>query len=215
MKKRLLALVTTLMLMVSVSTAVYASDGFNKAVFDNAPDVFVTKDDMTGDLMAASESLLGSKGIVIPETGGGYVQFYSGVSISDDMNLNALIFKYYADDWAFIDSIIIKIGNKRYKFDNINMSRDVLRDATIEEDAGLGISSSTLPMMADLIAHRDEEIRVRLQGDLRDIDFVLTDDVKNGIINIYNLYVAGGGTSKASMKKVDLGSKTTVTVGQD
>ena len=50
-------------------------------------------------------------------------------------------------------------------------------------------------MMADLIAHRDEEIRVRLQGDLRDIDFVLTDDVKNGIINIYNLYVAGGGTS--------------------
>ena len=215
MKKRLLALVTTLMLMVSVSTAVYASDGFNKAVFDNAPDVFVTKDDMTGDLMAASESLLGNKGIVIPETGGGYVQVYSGVSISDDMNLNALIFKYHADDWAFIDSIIIKIGNKRYKFDNINMSRDVLRDATIEEDAGLGISSSTLPMMADLIAHRDEEIRVRLQGDLRDIDFVLTDDVKNGIINIYNLYVAGGGTSKASMKKVDLGSKITVTVGQD
>ena len=163
MKKRLLALVTTLMLMVSVSTAVYASDGFNKAVFDNAPDVFVTKDDMTGDLMAASESLLGSKGIVIPETGGGYVQVYSGVSISDDMNLNALIFKYHADDWAFIDSIIIKIGNKRYKFDNINMSRDVLRDATIEEDAGLGISSNTLPMMADLITHRDEEIRVRLQ----------------------------------------------------
>ena len=108
MKKRLLALVTTLMLMVSASTAVYASDGFNKAV-DNAPDVFVTKDDMTGDLMAASESLLGSKRIVIPETGGGYVQVYSGVSISDDMNLNVLIFKYHADNWAFIDSIIIKI----------------------------------------------------------------------------------------------------------
>lgn len=108
-EKRLLALVTTLMLMVSASTAVYASDGFNKAVFDNAPDVFVTKDDMTGDLMAASESLLGSKRIVIPETGGGYVQVYSGVSISDDMNLNVLIFKYHADNWAFIDSIIIKI----------------------------------------------------------------------------------------------------------
>ena len=91
--------------MVSASTAVYASDGFNKAVFDNAPDVFVTKD----DLMAASESLLGSKRIVIPETGGGYVQVYSGVSISDDMNLNVLIFKYHADNWAFIDSIIIKI----------------------------------------------------------------------------------------------------------
>ena len=46
---------------------------------------------------------------MIPETGGGYVQVYSGVSISDDMNLNVLIFKYHADNWAFIDSIIIKI----------------------------------------------------------------------------------------------------------
>ena len=43
----------------------------------------------------------------------------------------------------------------------------------------------------------------------------LTDDMKNGIINIYNLYVAGGGTSKASMKKIDLARNITVTIGQD
>ena len=71
-------------------------------------------------------------------------------------------------------------------------------------------------MMADLIAHRDEEIKVRLQGEGRSVDFTLTDDVKNGIINIYNLFAAGGGTSKASLKTIDLGSsKLTVTVGQD
>lgn len=215
MTKQIFALFLSLTFLFSCAIVSYASDGFNKAVFDNAPDVFVTKDEMTGDLIATSESLLGDKGIAIPESGGGYVRVYSGANISDEMNLNALIFQYHADNWAFIDSIIIKIGNKRYKFDNINVSRDVLRDATIEEDAGLGITSSALPMMADLIAHRDEEIRVRLQGDLRDIDFVLTDDIKNGIINIYNLYVAGGGTSSTSMKKVDLGSKVTVSVGQD
>lgn len=215
MKKRLLSIAAALMLIVSVSLAAYAADGFNKAVFDNAPDVFAVKDDMTGSLTVASESLLGEKGIAIPESGGGYVVVYSGVSISDTMNGNSILFKYYADDWAFIDSIIVKIGNRRYKFDGIPVDRDVLRDASIEEVAFIDLTTNVIPFMTYLIEHRDETVKVRLQGSDRDIDFILTDDMKNGIINIYNLYVAGGGTSKASMKKIDLARNITVTIGQD
>ena len=85
--------------------------------FDNAPDVFVSKDEMTGELLAASESLLGDKGTIIPESGDGYVMVYSGVAITDDLNLDTIIFKYRADSWAFVDSVIIKIGNKRYKLE--------------------------------------------------------------------------------------------------
>lgn len=215
MKKRLLSIAAALILIISVSLAAYAADGFNKAVFDNAPDVFAVKDDMTGSLTVASESLLGEKGIAIPESGGGYVVVYSGVSISDTMNGNSILFKYYADDWAFIDSIIVKIGNRRYKFDEIPVDRDVLRDASIEEVAFIDLTTNVIPFMTYLIEHRDETVKVRLQGSNRDIDFILTDDMKNGIINIYNLYVAGGGTSKASMKKIDLARNITVTIGQD
>lgn len=215
MKKKLLSIATALMLIISVSTAAYAADGFNKAVFDNSPDVFAVRDDMTGNLTVASESLLGEKGIAIPESGGGYVVVYSGVSISDVMNGNSILFKYYADDWAFIDSVIVKIGNRRYKFDGIYVDRDVLSDASISEVAFIDLTSSVIPFMTYLIQHRTETVKVRLQGEDRDIDFTLTDDMKNGIINIYNLYVAGGGTSKASMKKIDLARDITVTVGQD
>ena len=66
-----------------------------------------------------------------------------------------------------------------------------------------------------IIAHRNEEIKIHLQGRNRDVDFILTDEMKNGIINIWNLYSAGGGTSNASMKMADIGSDINVTIGQD
>ena len=215
MKKRLLALAAVFMLLLSASLAAYASDGFNKAVFDNAPDVFMVKDDMTGDLTAASDSLLGDKGIAIPESGSGYVKVYSGVSITDTINVNSILFKYYADDWAFIENVIIKVGSKRYKFSGITVDRDVLQNATIREVVFIDVTSKVIPFMTYLIEHRDEPVKVRLQGKERDIDFTLSDDMKNGIINIYNLYVAGGGTSKASIQKIDLVRDVTITTGQD
>lgn len=216
MKKRVFAVAIAFMLLLSsISTAAYASDGFNKAVFDNAPDVFVVKDDMTGDLSAASDSLLGDKGVAIPESGGGYVVVYSGVAISDTINANSLLFKYYANHWAFIDSVIIKVGKRRYRFDEISVNREVLSDASISEAAFIDLTSDVIPFMTYLIEHRDETVKVRLQGENRDIDFVLTDDMKNGIINIYNLFVAGGGTNKASIQKMNAASKIVVTVGQD
>ena len=215
MKKRILSLALALIIVMSASVGAYAANGFNKSVFDTAADVSVKRDDMTGSLVAVSESLLGLDGTVVPQTGGGYVNLNMGVGISDSMNLSMLIFKYYADDWAFINSVIIKIGNKRYTFDNLSIDRDVFKDSTIRESFSIEITSKSMPMMADLIAHRNEEIKVRLQGRNRDIDFTLTDEMKNGIINIWNLYSAGGGTSSASMKMADIGSDIDVTIGQD
>lgn len=215
MKKRLVALITILLLVASLSLSTFAANGFNKAVFDNAEDVSMKRDDMTGQLVAVSESLLGIDGIAFPESGGGYVNTYMGVSISDSMNLSLLVFKYYASDWAFINRAIIKIGDKRYTFDNLDTSYNVLKDARINETFSIEITSKSMQMMTDLINHRDEDIKIRLHGTKRDIDFVLTDEMKNGIINIWNLYVAGGGTSKESMQMVDIGTEITVTVGQD
>ena len=85
MKKRFFSLILAFVFITSCTLISYASNGFNKAVFDNAPDVFVSKDEMTGELLAASESLLGDKGTIIPESGDGYVMVYSGVAITDDL----------------------------------------------------------------------------------------------------------------------------------
>lgn len=218
MKKRLIALMTILILTVSVSLAAYASDGFNKAVFDNAADVTVTRDDMDGTLFAMTTSLLGDKGLITPEGQNELIQIYGGVAITDSMNLSTIVFKYYSRNGAGINGLIIKIGNKRYTFSGLKVSQNVLKGSGtyyIEESTSIEVTSQSIPMLSDLIEHRNEEVRVRLQGTDRDVDFVLTDDIKNSLINLYNLYVAGGGTSNASMQKVDIGTTIRVSVGQD
>lgn len=218
MKKRLLSIATALMLIVSVSTVAYAANGFNKAVFDNAADVTVTRDDMDGTLMATTTSLMGEKGIIAPEGRDERIQVYAGVGITDSVNLLSIVFKDYSHDAANINGIIIKIGNKRYSFSGLNVSQDILRGSGtyyIGESTTIEVTSKSIPMMTELIEHRNEEIRVRLQGTNRNVDFVLTDDMKNSIINLYNLYVAGGGTNAASMQIIDKVTKIDVTVGQD
>ena len=51
-----------------------------------------------------------------------------------------------------------------------------------------------VPFMEDLIQHRDEEIKIRLYGEKKDVDFVMSKQMKDSLINLYDLYVAGGGT---------------------
>ena len=56
--------------------------------------------------------------------------------------------------------------------------------------------------MKDLADHQDEEISVRLTGSHKKIDFVLTDSAKDILLNMYDLYIAGGGTRESNMYKI-------------
>ena len=202
MRKKVLALVTALMLIMSISTAAYAATGFNKAVFNNAADVAVKADDMTGDAIFATTSLLGADG-EISIGDGEMVAVYGGISTNSSFDLFRVVIQYYADDWAYIDGFIVKIGNKSYVFSDIESNGEVASDGTIRESTGITVDSSTVPLMRELIEHRNEEIKVRLCGDEKNIEFTLTDAMKNSIINLYNLFVAAGGTRSSNMKYLD------------
>lgn len=54
--------------------------------------------------------------------------------------------------------------------------------------------------MQDLVEHRNEKIKIRLVGSSDNIDFFLPDEVKDGLINLYNLYSMGGGTNSSNME---------------
>ncbi len=203
MKKRLLSLAAALMLIASVSTAAYAATGFNKAVFNSAADVTAKVDDMTGDAIFATTSLLGTDG-EISVGDGETVAVYAGISVNSSFDLFRVAIQYYADDWAYIDGFIVKIGNKSYVFSGVESNREVASNGTIRESTGITVDSSTVPLMRELIEHRNEEIKVRLCGDEKNIEFVLTDAMKNSIINLYNLFVAAGGTRSSNMKCLDI-----------
>ena len=199
MKKRLVALITILLLVTSLSLSTFAANGFNKAVFNNAADVTVKADDMTGDAILATTSLLGADG-EISVGDGETVVVYGAISANSSFDLFRVVIQYYADDWAYIDGFIVKIGNKSYVFSDVESNGEVASDGTIRESTGITVDSSTVPLMRELIEHRNEEIKVRLCGDEKNIEFVLTDAMKDSIINLYNLFVAAGGTRSSNMK---------------
>ena len=68
------------------------------------------------------------------------------------------------------------------------------------------------PFMQDLIQHRDEEIKVRLVGANREMEFVLTQAMKDGIIGLYDRYVMAGGTRQENMDLITQGNTVNVEV---
>lgn len=200
--KRIVTSIASIAMVAAISMSAFATPAFNTAVFNDGQDITVSSDSMTGQTTVATTSLLGTKGTVSvgwKES----VDVFGAVSISDDFDIHSIVMQYYADDWAFINEVIVKIGDTRYNFTNLNASRKVYSNATIRESVQIVAKSSTIPFMQDLIVNRDKEVRVRLCGKNKDIEFVMTDDMKNSLINLYNLFVAGGGTQSANIKVID------------
>lgn len=211
MKKKILALMFAVLLAIMVPISAFATGSFNKAVFDNADDLTVKADDMSGITNIYSTSLSNGKAAI-------YVDWYTTItvmptiSLSDEVDGYLLGLYYVGQNWAFINNIIVKIGDHRYTISDFDVSRKVRSGSSVQEYICLFANSETIPMIQDLIEHRDEEIKVRFSGSNKNIDFTLTDDIKNGMINLYNLYVAGGGTNEKNIDLITKLDKTTVTV---
>ena len=108
--------------------------------------------------------------------------------------------------------MIIKIGDKRYTFSDLDVSRDVRSSGSIQESFVVFMNSDVNAMMQDLIAHRDEEIKIRLSGSRGSVDFVLSKNIKDAMIHLYNVFAAGGGINQTNMKILDAATSFTVDV---
>lgn len=193
-RKKIVSLFLAVVFTLMIPMTAFATPGFNRTVFDNAQDISQSYDDMTGQWSYATESLLGEAGTIDLDEPEESVVVYGTAGISYKYDLYNIVIKYYARNWAFIDTVCVKIGNKRYNFTDYSNYQKVFSDATIRETMILTLTSDMVPFMEDLIQHRDEEIKIRLYGEKKDVDFVMSKQMKDSLINLYDLYVAGGGT---------------------
>lgn len=111
---------------------------------------------------------------------------------------------------AGMESIIIKIGDNRYNFSNCYTSQSRVNDNTVMETIAIMMKRETVGFMNDLKDHKDEEIRVRINGTYETLDFSLTDEMKNEILTLYDLYAQGGGTRDSNLRSVTLIDPTIV-----
>ena len=81
---------------------------------------------------------------------------------------------------------------------------------TVMETIAIMMKRETVGFMNDLKDHKDEEIRVRINGTYETLDFSLTDEMKNEILTLYDLYAQGGGTRDSNLRSVTLIDPTIV-----
>ena len=199
LKKKIVSLALAATLLVPVSA--FATTKFNQGVFDGRDDLRVVTDTMTGETSVVPTALDGDQMIIPVLESGAVITVRPGIFLDDDKDAFILMFDYLGVDWAKLNGIIIKIGDNRYSFTNCYSSRSI-DDGFASEYVAFYMKDQTAGMMKDLADHRDDEISVRLTGSAKSIDFVLTDTVKNTLLDMYDLYVAGGGTRSGNMYQI-------------
>lgn len=215
MKKRIVSLALAAAIMISASVPALATGNFDKSVFNGRDDVNVSYDDMTAITKVYSQAQIsgstqssinfGERGIIM-------VLPYIGIMDTsyDSLDVFTLQFDFFGHNWINLNEIIIKVGDNRYDFLNCYTSQSTDFNGLAHEVINFNLKNEVLPFIQDFVKHPDAEIKVRLCGDNDSFDFVLTDDMKNDVILLYNIFVKGNGTRKSNMDNISQIDQTTV-----
>ena len=201
--KKCFALFLILILLLGLSTTA-AADGFDLTVFEGAENIGVDEDEMEGDAYIDLESYKPC----FFEPGYSenyYCSFYPSIYVSGDDGraVFRMFCRFFGESWAFIDEIIIKVGDNRYSFTNVEADRKVDDDTSdIIEVVAIVIDSNSVAFMKDLQLHSKDTIKVRLKGDNYNCDFTMSDTMIESILNMYDLYVQAGGTDSDNLDKI-------------
>ena len=204
MKKKVLSIVLTVLIMALIPISVFAADGFDLSVFDNS-DVSKKYDDMTGNTMIELASA--SDNIYVGMLD--HVCFMPTVYVSDSSEYyNWEIWYSYLGNVQYqnINSVLIKIGDNRYTFDGIYNSRmDWGKNNDFHREIlNVIFDGNSIPMMEDLISHRDEEIKMRFTGSNGQFDLTLSSTTVDRFIQMYELYKTAGGTREKNLEVTKL-----------
>ena len=221
MKKRIVSLVVAVLLSVATAVSAFATSEFKVSAFQDVDDYQIDIDDMTGEISISIKSLLNESEFV--ETDDYLLAFYPMVTTNNDVDMFLFAVMYLGYQSENINQVIVKIGDNRYFFSDVELDIDSLPEwytsmidsyGVVMELPVFIIDNRTIPFMQDLIQHRDEEIKVRLVGANREMEFVLTQAMKDGIIGLYDRYVMAGGTRQENMDLITQGNTVNVEVRQ-
>jgi len=205
MKQKIVSLALAAALLISVPVSAFATAKFNQGVFDGRDNIIVERDDMAGTSEAYTQSWLNGDTITPLDPSMATVQAIDvspRIILSDSYDFFLLRFEYYETGLSGLNGFIIKIGDNRYSFSNCYTTKSIIANGVYCESVGIYMKKETLDFMKDLADHQNDEIHVRLNGSIQNVDFVLSDAAKDSLLELYDLYTSGGGTREVNMCKI-------------
>lgn len=216
MKKRIISFALSLIMLLGCGVLAFATSSFDRSVMRHGADIMViTEDDMEGEGSYAVKSIK-DNALDTFSFDGGELEFYPMVYSDDSIDCYSLGFTYYGSSPIYINDIVFKIGDHRYVFTDVNSySCQHSSSGLYKEREILIMDSYSMTMLSDIAEHRDETIKVRVKGKKQNLDFEPSDEMKNGMIHLYNLYVQAGGLSKSNLSTLSKDYSATLTIYDD
>ncbi len=173
--KKQLALVITLLLVFIVSVPALAVT-FDLSPFENNANYEVEFDEMddTGEIALVDGGVIFGK---TEEDDEGFLMGDFDIKIIEDFPpVIRVTLLYMGEDWIFTDKVIIKPADTRYTFE-VNCDTDI-EDGEIFEMATLVLTDESIQMLQDIVDNNLSEVKCRLDGSERDVDFNLSFNVE-------------------------------------
>ena len=204
MKRRITAAALALALTALAALPASASVWFDWSVFQQAEGICLIPEDAAGETYAMVDALAnGTDGQI--SAGEGTVRVIPAVETNEEMDLFGLVLDYRDSQARGFDQVIVVIGDNQYYFSSGTSpicQQTQLSDGTVCETLTLLLDGQSVQMMEDLEDHREDSIQVVLVGSGGIVHFELTDAMKDGILELYDLYVAAGGTRQENLDAI-------------
>ena len=112
--------------------------------------------------------------------------------------------KFTSNRFLNLKQVTFIIGNVNYIFSDISAIFNYPYSTTsgkYEEETFLSLDDGSIQMLADIAENRDnqgEPVKVILEGSNESFTLIMNDELTNGMIHLYNLFVNAGGTSESN-----------------
>ena len=185
-------------------------------MFQQVEGISLTGEDAAGEAYAVVDALAsGPDGLI--SAGEGTVRVMPAVGSNEEMDLFGLVLDYRDSVARGFDQVIVIVGSNQYFFSSGAYpicQQTQLSDGTFCETLTLLLDSNSIQLMEDLKAHRDETVQIVLTGTGGIVHFELTGAMKDGILKLYNLYAAAGGTNQTNLDKITSVQYTAIETNQ-
>lgn len=175
--------------------------GINMSVFEGVSGINVVSDPMEGMTFVDVKDKT-SLTQIIDYDDIEFVNLYPSILLTSEGKLVFRIFgDYVAESWAFVDTIIIKVNNTTYTYNDVELDTTILDTSRVSilEETCIIVNWESRELLEAIKQHRYEPIMVRFSGSKKDIDFTLSDEVKDKIVLFYDLFTAAGGVTQSNM----------------
>ena len=206
MKKRVVSLIISAFIVCSCILTVMASSGLDLDVLRKGEDIQYAESNQDDMAAYALSSLAKNNNDVYYSEDGSIVSFTPVLfarKTSDSM-IYCYDIKFTSNRFLNLKQVIFIIGNVNYIFSDIYTTFNYPYSTTsgkYEEEASFSLDDASIQMLADIAENRDnqgEPVEVILEGSNESFTLIMNDELTNGMIHLYNLFVNAGGTSESN-----------------